>query len=78
LGAEGGFTYRQAAGLSDKPIKLSEIHGRIHRQTDREQGDLINLLVFFRNKESRLISSSDWSEVLNSIGYKDEVHDRNI
>jgi hypothetical protein len=26
----------------------------IHTETDRQQGDIISLLLFFRNKESRL------------------------
>jgi hypothetical protein len=33
---------------------IQKLMGGIHIQTHRQQGDLINLLLFFRNKESRL------------------------
>jgi hypothetical protein len=33
---------------------VQKLMGRIHKQTHRQEGDLISLLLFFQNKESRL------------------------
>jgi hypothetical protein len=33
---------------------LGEMHILIHRHTHRQQGNLVSLLLFFQNKESRL------------------------
>jgi hypothetical protein len=37
-----------------KVVRGWGIHRQAHKQTHRQQGDLIILLLFFQNKESRL------------------------
>jgi hypothetical protein len=43
---------------------IQKLIGGIHRHTHRQQGDLISLLLFFQNKESRLKNPSHQSVCL--------------
>jgi hypothetical protein len=51
-------------------LDTQKLTGGIHRQTHKQEGDLISLLLFFQNKERKLRNKQLWVHVQFMCHYR--------